>query len=236
MLWVTGKLWHNMFLISQEVLAQQLFNDGAALLNETKRYAFFLLSLLLVLTWNILSICMVLTCSSSKMCTTSFHLPSTGICTGVLLDQTIWDTKWESVFISELLHSDNFIFNALPLNSAVTTRMKSSFRLWGGLTAHAGGGWWSQRQRSFIYMLEVCITLNYTIVRSQVIHSSYLSLNAVAWVLFSQLIFHWYHNNVLSWLTLWFWTRTSKIWIWKFVKNKVYQIKDRSELMGSFFR
>lgn len=35
-----------MFLISQEVFAQQLFNDGAALLNETKRYAcfFFLLS------------------------------------------------------------------------------------------------------------------------------------------------------------------------------------------------
>lgn len=31
-----------MFLISQEVLAQQLLNDEAALLNETKRFAFSL--------------------------------------------------------------------------------------------------------------------------------------------------------------------------------------------------
>lgn len=141
-----------MFLISQEVLAQQLFNDGAALLNETKRYAFFILSLLLVLTWNILSICMVLTCSSSEMCTISFYLPSTGTCTGVLLDQTIWDTKWESVFISELLHSDNFIFNALPLNCAVTARMKSSFRLWGGGRLHMQGGREVKSKTKILYL------------------------------------------------------------------------------------
>lgn len=29
-LWVTGKLWHNMFLISQKVLVQQGFYDGAS--------------------------------------------------------------------------------------------------------------------------------------------------------------------------------------------------------------
>lgn len=38
-LWVTGKLWHNMFLISQKVLVQQPFGNSAGLLNESERYA-----------------------------------------------------------------------------------------------------------------------------------------------------------------------------------------------------
>lgn len=37
-----------MFLISQEGLAQQLFNDGAALQSETKRYACFFFSFVIM--------------------------------------------------------------------------------------------------------------------------------------------------------------------------------------------
>lgn len=73
-----------MFLISQEVLAQQLFNDGAALLNETKRYAFF--SFVIMTGLN-------MTYSANLhgphlLCTTYCYLPSTGTCTVVLLDKT----------------------------------------------------------------------------------------------------------------------------------------------------
>lgn len=71
-----------MFLISQEVLAQQLFNDGAALLNETKRYAFFSF---VIMTGPYMKYYAYLhgpELLSFKVCTTYFYLPSTGTCTG----------------------------------------------------------------------------------------------------------------------------------------------------------
>lgn len=49
---------------------------------------FFLLSLWLALTWNMLLICMFLSCSYSQLRTTYSHLPSTGTRTVVLLHQT----------------------------------------------------------------------------------------------------------------------------------------------------
>lgn len=99
--------------------------------------------------------------------------------------------------------------------------LHSEFR--GGPTAHAE----RREVKSKTYILYLYVASGAFFINS----SHYRGFGVI-----SQLICHFYYNYVLSWLTLCFWSRTSKIWIWKFVKNKVYQIKDRCEPMGVFFR